>query len=245
MVNNIIKNFSNIKIGYGNPNGNFWFIGPEEGGSIKGNKDRIETWAELGEKEHFHDMKEFHLSLSKRKEYDSLNRFFIGEKSKLQSTWNGIMKILLPLNQIENTLQIRREYQSQQLGSRNGDTIIAELFQLSSKSLDDKDCLEYFGRTKKEYWQDYAPLRETLLCNQIRKYKPKVVCFYSTSFIENWYRRTKELNTDFHDYESINYLPMRYFKNSEILFVIIPHPIARSMNGNHEKIGLAIKKFIQ
>ncbi len=239
------ERFSKIKIGYGNPNGKYWFIGPEEGGSIEGNKDRIEVWSELGVNEHFHDMKEFHLSLSIRKDDYSLNRFFIGEKSKLQSTWNGIMKILLPLSQMENTPQNRRKYQSEQLGSRNGDTIIAELYPFSSKLLDDKKSLEYFGKRKKEYWQDYAPLRETLLCNQIRKYKPKVVCFYSTSFIENWYRITKELNFDFQDYESINDLPMRYFKNCETLFVIIPHPIARSMNGNHEKIGLAIKELIE
>ena len=245
-MNRIISKFARTKIGYGNPEGSYWFIGPEEGGSIEENKDRIEIWSELGENEHFHDMKEFHLLLSKREGYHGLRRFFIGEKIKLQSTWNGIMKILFQLTSIEKSEIIeRRNYQANYLGSQNGDTVIAELFQYSSKSLDDKKSLEYFGKRKKEYWQDYAPLRETLLYNQIRKYKPKVVCFYSTSFIENWYRITKELNTDFHDYESINYLPMRYFKNSETLFVIIPHPIARSMNGNHEKIGLAIKELIE
>ena len=222
-MNRIVSKFARTKIGYGNPEGSYWFIGPEEGGSIEGNKDRIEIWSELGENEHFHDMKEFHLLLSKREGYHGLRRFFIGEKSKLQSTWNGIMKILFQLTSIEKSEIIeRRNYQANYLGSQNGDTVIAELFQYSSKSLDDKKSLEYFGKRKKEYWQDYAPLRETLLCNQIRKYKP-----------------------DFQDYESINDLPMRYFKNCETLFVIIPHPIARSMNGNHEKIGLAIKELIE
>jgi hypothetical protein len=241
---NLIEKFSATKIGYGNPNGKYWFIGPEEGGSIKGNKDRIETWAVLGENQHFNDMKEFHLSLSKSKGYDSLSKFFLGEKSKLQSTWNGIMKILLPLNQMENTPQNRRKYQSEKLGSRNGDTIIAELYPFSSKLLNDKDSMTFFGKSKKEYWQDYAPSRENLLCNQMRKYKPKVVCFYSTSFSENWQRIARNLNPDFLNFETIDGLPMRYLKRRETLFVIIPHPIARSMNGKHEQIGVAIKKLL-
>jgi hypothetical protein len=244
MMKNMTKNFCNIKIGYGNPKGNYWFIGPEEGGDIKGNEDRIETWAELGANEHFHDMKEFHLSLTKRKDDYNLNRFFLGEKSKLQSTWNGILKILLPLTQIGNTTQERRKYQSEQLGSINGDTIIAELYPFSSKLLDDKDSMTYFGKSKKEYWQEYAPFRENLLCNKIQKYKPKVVCFYSTSFSENWRRITKELNSDFQEFKSIADLPMSYFKNNETLFVIIPHPIYKDMNGKHEKIGMAIKNLL-
>ena len=245
MVIDDLSKFSKIKLGYGNPEGDYWFIGPEEGGSIESNEDRIQVWSELGSNEHFHDMKEFHLSFSKRKDDYRLNRFFIGEKSKLQSTWNGIMKILLPLTQMENTLQNRRKYQSEQLGSRNGDTIIAELYPFSSKLLDDKESMTYFGKSKKEYWKEYSPFRENLLCNQIRKYKPKVVCFYSTSFSENWQRITKELNSDFQEFQLVDDLPMSYFKNSETLFIIIPHPIARCMNHKHQQIGLAIKELIE
>ncbi len=245
MVIDDLSNFSKTKLGYGNPDGIFWFIGPEEGGSILGNKDRIEVWSELGVNEHFHDMKEFHLSLSKREKYESLNRFFTGENSKLQSTWNGIMKILFALNETENIPQNRRKYQSEQLGSRNGDTIIAELYPFSSKLLDDKDSMRYFGKSKKEYWQEYAPFRENLLCNQIRKYKPKVVCFYSTSFSENWQRITKDLNPEFQQFKPVDELPMSYFKSSETLYILIPHPIFKGLNGKHEKIGMAIKRLLQ
>ena len=61
-MDNTIK-FVSTKIGYGNPKGRYWFIGPEEGGEIEGNEDRIETWAQMGANEHFHDLKEFHLAL--------------------------------------------------------------------------------------------------------------------------------------------------------------------------------------
>ena len=55
------------------------------------------------------------------------------------------MKILFQLTSIEKSEIIeRRNYQANYLGSQNGDTVIAELFQYSSKSLDDKKSLEYF-----------------------------------------------------------------------------------------------------
>lgn len=239
------ENFASTKIGYGNPKGDYWFIGPEEGGSIEGNEARIQVWSELGSNEHFHDMKDFHLSLSKREKYEDLQRFFTN-KVKLQSTWNGIMKVLFPMVKIENKIQNRRKYQSEQLGSKYGDTVIAELFQFSSKSLNDKKCLDYFDKTKQKYWEEYSQMRESLIRNHIEKYKPKVVCFYSTSFNENWERIIKELNPDdFRGFKSVSNLPMRYYKNKVTLFVIIPHPIARSINGKHEQIGLAIKGLIE
>jgi hypothetical protein len=238
------ENFASTKIGYGNPSGDYWFIGPEEGGSIDGNDDRIQVWSELGLNENFHDMKDFHLTLSKRKGFDELQRFFTN-KVKLQSTWNGIMKILFPLiSEKNNTLDNRRNYQKDFLGRKDGATIIAELFPFSSKSLADKKSEEYLNQSKKKYWDEYSSLRESLISDKIRKYRPKVVCFYSTSFNENWRRIIEKLNPNFQDFESASDLPMKYFKNKETLFVITPHPIARSMNRKHEQIGHAIKSLI-
>jgi hypothetical protein len=246
MVSELDKlQFASTKIGYGNPKGDYWFIGPEEGGSIEGNKDRIQVWIELGSNEHFHDMKDFHLSLSKREGYEELQRFF-SAKVKLQSTWNGIMKILFPLlSEKDKTLEKRRNYQKDFLGRKNGATVIAELFPFSSKSLADKKSKDFLTKSKEQYWNDYGHLRESLLCDQILKYRPKVVCFYSTSFNENWQRIIEKLNPSFQNFESIGDLPMKYFKNNETVFIIIPHPIARSMNRKHEQIGLAIKELIE
>lgn len=237
------NNYCSTKIGYGNPNGKYWFIGPEEGGDIKGNKDRMEVWSEMGMNENFLDMKNFHLTLSKRSKFKNISNFFQGKESKLQSTWNGILKILMSLTQNENDDKTRREYQSNLLGSSMGETVIGELYPFSSKSLNDSLSLKYFGKSKKKYWEEFSPNREFLIGQKIQKHKPKLVCFYSTSFKENWYRIIASTNpkSQIQFYYELN---MEYYKSNETLFVIIPHPISRKLNGKHSEIGNAIRKLL-
>ncbi|NBU05764.1 MAG: hypothetical protein EBT39_05395 [Sphingobacteriia bacterium] len=236
--------FVNTKIGYGNPKGSYWFIGPEEGGTIEGNKDRIETWSQLGANENFHDLKEFHLLLSKRNGFNSLQRFFIGEKIKLQSTWNGIIEVLFGIIGNDSLREERRVYQSIELGSKNGETIIGELFPFSSKKLNDETSKNYFGLSKKDYWEKFSIEREILLANQIEKYSPKIVVFYSTTFNSNWKRIIERLDTNFNNLQTHSDLPFSYHKTSKTLFVIIPHPIARQLNKKKKEVGVAIKKLI-
>jgi hypothetical protein len=241
-----LKKYVNKKIGYGNPSGDYWFIGPEEGGSINGNKDRVEIWYELGENEHFHDMKKFHLSLCglNEKYKRDLERFFIGDNIKLQSTWNGIIEILFGIIGNNNSKDEKRVYQSCLLGSKNGETIIGELFPFSSKKLNDETSKNYFGLSKKDYWEKFSIEREILLANQIEKYSPKVVVFYSTTFNSNWKRIIKTIDKNCNELKIHSNLPLSYHKTSKTLFVITPHPIARQFNKKKKAVGIAIKNLM-
>ena len=237
--------FVSTKIGYGNPKGAYWFIGPEEGGGIEGNEDRIETWAQMGANEHFHDLKEFHLLLSRREGFNNLQNFFIGEKIKLQSTWNGIIEILFGIIGNDNLRDKKRIYQSIELGSKNGETIIGELFPFSSKKLDDETSKNYFGLSKKDYWEKFSIEREMLLAKQIEKYAPKVVVFYSTTFSSNWKRIIERFDLNLNNIQTHAELPFSFLKTSKTLFVIMPHPRARQLNKKKSEVGKAIKELIQ
>jgi hypothetical protein len=240
-------NFTNTKIGYGNPKGAYWFIGPEEGGDIMSNHDRMKVWSELGENKHFHDMKDFHLALCNlNMNYkQDLERFFVGDKIKLQSTWNGIIEILFGIIDNPNSIEDKRKYQSNELGSKNGDTIIGELFPFSSKNLDDQMCEEYFGLSKKDYWANYSIAREILLAKQIEKYAPKVVVFYSTTFSSNWKRIIERFDSNLNNIQTHAELPFSFLKTSKTLFVITPHPRARQLNKKKSEVGKAIKELMQ
>jgi hypothetical protein len=246
MKKDVLLKFINTKVGYGNPKGDFWFIGPEEGGCINANEDRIKVWNELGENECFQDMKDFHLSLCCVNENykRDLERFFTGDKIKLQQTWNGIIEILFGLTSVDGSIEKKRIYQSTLLGSKNGNTVIGELFPFSSKKLNDENSFQYFGMSKKEYWDEYSNLRQNLLIDQINTYRPKVVVFYSTAFVDYWIQIIKTLDKKFNQLQSISDLHLSYHKSTNIVFVIIPHPVSRLLNHKKRRVGEAILNLI-
>ena len=233
-----MQKYISTKLGYGNPKGDFWFIGPEEGGDASSLIERVTVWNALGEDQPFHDLRQFHLAYK-----NGTQSFFEGE-IKLQKTWNGIIEVLFGMEGMEATLSSKKAYQSSQLGSSNGKTLLAELFPFASRKLDDQDWERLFGETKNQYWQKYSNSRIKLLTAQIESYKPKVVVFYSTSFSNYWNTiigncNAKELEVTSPD------LPLSLFKSDTTLFAIIPHPVAIQMNGAVKRsLGQKISQFL-
>jgi hypothetical protein len=219
-----MENYIATKIGYGNPYGNYWFIGPEEGGSIASLNQRIAIWNKLGKEQHFHDLKKFHLAYKKGTEH-----FFEGN-IKLQRTWNGLIEILFGIKGKEIKLEAKKEYQSNQLGAEDGETLLAELFPFASKSLNDSEWNELFGESKKDYWEKYANQRIQLITEQIEIYKPKLVVFYSVSFQKQWMEIIGSLNAEQIEINNNN-LPTTLFSNKSTTFCIVPHPVSIKMNG--------------
>lgn len=234
-----MENYIATKIGYGNPNGNYWFIGPEEGGSISSLNQRIAIWNQLGKDQHFHDLKSFHLEFKHGTE-----QFFEG-KVKMQNTWNGIIEILFGILDEEISLEEKKKYQSTFLGTDSGETMLGELFPFSSKSLNDNDWLHFFNVSKQEYWKKYSEQRVQLLTQKIMEFKPKLVVFYSESFQSQWKEiihalDAKQITTNNSD------LPLATFSNESITFCIVPHPVSLKMNGKVKReIGSKLRDIIQ
>ena len=231
--------YISTKIGYGNPNGNYWFIGPEEGGSVSSLNQRIAIWNKLGKDQHFHDLKSFHLEFKNGTEY-----FFEGNV-KLQNTWNGIIEILFGILDEEISLEEKKKYQSTFLGTDSGETMLGELFPFSSKSLNDNDWLQFFGTTKNEYWEKYSDQRIQLLTEKIKEFKPKLVVFYSESFQSQWKEIIHALDAQQITTNNGN-LPLATFANDSTTFCIVPHPVSLKMNGKVKReIGSKLRDVIQ
>lgn len=231
-------NFTSTKIGYGNPEGDYWFIGPEEGGSVSSLNQRIAIWNQLGKDQHFHDLKSFHLAFKNGTEH-----FFQG-RIKLQKTWNGIIEILFGILDKQISLDAKKIFQSTTLGSIDGQTLLGELFPFSSKALNDKDWYYFFGSTKQNYWELYAEQRIQLLTEKIQEFSPRLVVFYSASFDKQW--RTIIDSCDAIPIQANNSkLPMTIFTNKKTMFCLIPHPVSLKMNGKvkHE-IGVELRNLI-
>lgn len=237
MRHTITEKFTQTKLGYGNPKGDFWFIGPEEGGSAASLQERMNIWNELGSDEHFHDLKKFHLAYKNGTEH-----FFEGN-IKLQKTWNGLIEILFGIQGKETSLQSKKDYQSSQLGTTDGDTLLAELFPFASKLLNDSEWNELFGESKKDYWDKYANQRIQLITEQIEIYKPKLVVFYGVAF-SNYWEQIINLVGGKKIIQNSSDTNVSIFKSTVTTFAIISHPVAFIMNGDvKRKIGQVLANF--
>lgn len=236
---NGIEKFISSKIGYGNPYGDYWFIGPEEGGSAASLQERMNVWNELGSDDHFHDLKKFHLAYKNGTEH-----FFEGN-IKLQNTWKGLIEILFGIQGKEASLQSKKDYQSSQMGTTDGDTLLAELFPFASKSLNDSEWNELFSESKRDYWEKYANQRIQLITEQIEIYKPRLVVFYSVSFRKHWLKIVEFLMAQPIEIDKNN-LPITVFYNKSTIFCIVPHPVSVKMNGSVKySLGKMIHEFLQ
>lgn len=233
-----MQKYISTKLGYGNPKGDFWFIGPEEGGDASSLIERVAIWNALGEDKAFQDLRGFHLA------YKNGTESFFEGKIKLQKTWNGIIEVLFGIEGNEASVSAKKAYQSMQLGSLNGNTLLAELFPFASQKLNDKDWLSLFGETKNHYWNKYSNTRIALLTSQIEFYKPKVVVFYSTSFSNYWLTIISNCKAEKLDIQRPD-LSLSLYKSDSTLFAIIPHPVSIQMNGDiKRRLGQKISQFL-
>jgi hypothetical protein len=197
----------------------------------------MNVWNELGSDEHFHDLKKFHLIFK-----NGTERFFEGEV-KLQKTWNGLIEILFGIQGKENDLEAKKEYQSSQLGSTNGETLLAELFPFASKSLNDSEWMELFGESKKDYWDKYASQRIQLIAEQIEIYKPQFVMFYSVAFSNYWEQIINQV-VGKKIVQNSSDANVTVFKSTNTTFAVVAHPVAFSMNGDiKRKIGQTLANY--
>ena len=167
--------------GYGNLKGSVWFIGMEEGIGIDEDFP-ITRFQSTDEKEV--------VDITDNIAEDHHRWFQTGAAT--QRTWRPLIFILLyqRLGRVPSLEEIR-DYQINYFGRRKSDHAILELMPLPARSLKASDWIysdvQLNGlKNRKEYLATYKSERVKLLQALIEKHQPKVVLFYSRSYMADW-----------------------------------------------------------
>ena len=179
LLNEFVEKF----YGYGNYNGQLWFVGMEEGGgnSFSEIENRLNAWTHRGKNE-LEDLAQYHAEIG-------MTDWF-NDKPKLQSSWNKLIRILLSSKGQSPTTEEVREYQKILLGKSSGDNCLVNLLPLPSPSIErwlyaEHSQLHYLSdRLKYKKWCLKSRIEH--LRNRINQYKPKVVVFYSLGYYKYW-----------------------------------------------------------
>jgi hypothetical protein len=228
----LLDEFAHSFYGYGNYGGQFWFIGMEEGGGASFDEiaKRLEAWALRGRRE-TDDVAEYLAAIGITHLHNN--------RPKLQSTWSGLIRILLSSKgQIPTTEQVR-EYQRTSLGRLAGNTYLAELFPLPSPSLGDwlyaqHSALPYLV-DRRTYRQHCFTFRSAHLRKRINEYRPVVVVFYGFSYRMYW-----------QEVAGVDLLPesdgVYTGRNGSTLFIVTRHPADRGVTNEYfHQVGRLIQ----
>lgn len=167
--------------GYGNYQGRYWFVGMEEGGgnSLEGIQKRLQVWAERSQHE-LENVAAYHHDLG----YDE----FFTHPTKVQPTWNKLIRLVLSAQCQPFSLDDVKAYQRKQLGRWDGETCLLELLPLPARST---GTWLYSGFTtipglhsRETYRQQYAEARAQHIRQRVLEYRPAGVVFYS---VDGWY----------------------------------------------------------
>jgi len=235
MINNhidqLLGEFIHSFFGYGNFDGEYWFVGMEEGGgnSLEEIKKRLLVWAKRGKRE-LEDVADYHIQLG-------LDYLF-SERPKLQPTWSKLIRVYLVSKGESPTIEEVRSFQRDILGRLGGDTCLLELLPLPSPSTGEW-LYDYFNdisylKNRDAYKRVILRQRISSLKECIDKYKPKVVVFYSFGYREYW-RRIASV-----EFEKQK-VGFEVGTNLETSFVITKHPAAIGVTNDYFN---AVGRFI-
>ena len=216
----LVETFINTFYGYGNYQGDYWFIGMEENGghSEEDISNRISTWSKRGQHE-LEDVAEYHKAIE-------VNDLF-EEGARLQPTWDKLIRVLLSATLPEFNIEKVLTYQKKELGRSNRNTCLLELFPLPSPSVSDwrynqYSLLPYLAKrsTYKKYCLDF---RINHIKSKIKEFHPKVVVFYGTTYRKKWHKIADVpfsiIKQGLYEYE--------IGTNDKTLFAIVKHPTFR------------------
>ena len=179
----LLSDYMSTFYGYGNYAGDWWLVGMEEGG---GNSDaevatRLRLWGERGRKE-LEDVDMFSSS-------PDLAKWFT-PRPPLQSTWRGLIRLILSAEGRHTDTETTRVYQGTELGRVGSNNCILELMPLPSQSVGHWIYGEHSAlpelQTRQKYVEHIAPIRVAHLRRRIQDHKPKVVIFYSRKYQAWW-----------------------------------------------------------
>ena len=227
----LLWDFSNKFLGYGNIKAPIWFIGMEPGSPD--NKKLLEkffnVWADRN-KPAIDDVKASHLQIG----HSHYTRFF--EKPVIyERTWGGLIKILFAIDgNNEFTIEDVKKYQRDKFGQLNSNHCILELFALPAKNIKaqywDKHYRKHFNITKAEFFNKQLKNRISILKNLIIKNKPKSIIFYGTSY-KNYWEEVAECKID-----KVNIIDKKeifYKAFNKTKYIVCYHPVAHGITNEY------------
>ena len=215
--------------GYGSYEAPVWFVGMEEGGgSYDDIRRHIEHWDRRGGEE-LEDLRSFHIEKGQ-------TEFFEGARS-LQSTWRGLVRMLLADSGQDPSPDELRAFQAEQLGRSEGGNCLLELLPLPCRSLKD---IDWFYRERSslpilqrraDYREAVAPWRADWLRKRFQENSPRIVVFYG---VDRWYLRWWELiaGTRFHEIP-ISGHRTHFGRVSNTAFLVTKHPVTPGITSQY------------
>lgn len=238
----LLWDFSNKFLGYGNIKAPIWFIGMEPGSpdNKKLLKKFFTVWAERN-KPAVDDVKASHLQIG----HSHYTRFF--ENPVIyERTWGGLIKILFTIDgNDEFNIEDVKNYQKDKFGRLNSNHCILELFALPAKNIKtqywDNHYRKHFNITKAEFFKKQLKKRISIIKELIIKNKSKTIIFYGSTYKKFWeeiagckINQTKIFNEEKIFYKSFN----------KTKYIVCHHPVAYGVTNEYlAEVGkLAIKK---
>lgn len=219
LIRERIRNFW----GYGNLNSDVWFVGMEEGYNETNEIlfERFKATAHAAVFDIYEDLR-----------VDPGHVYWFEENAPTQPTYRPLIFIHRYLQTgTEPTLEEIRQYQIKQFGRKNADHAVLELMPLPSKSIKESDWLyansDVEGlRTRKEYLATYKPQRVRELHTLIQTHKPKLVLFYSRSYLPDWQQIAGI------PFEEVIPKKLHIAKNHGTVYAVVPHATSFGMSKN-------------
>ena len=227
----LLEKYIHTFYGYGNYQGDVWFVGKEEGGggSVDDVLQRLTAWSQRGRRE-LEDVCEYH-------EAFGVTHLF-GKRPVIQRTWGKLIRSLLKAKGQAVTVEQIREYQGQHLAREDGETCLLELLPLPSPSTGQwlySSCSELRQLQERQgYKEFYAAQRAHHIQQRILEHKPRAVVFYSSDlWYQHWWKVIAE-GVHFDTHES----RFQWGADGSTLFVISKHPTAPGVTNQYfEAIG--------
>jgi hypothetical protein len=217
-------------VGFGVPEARTWFIGLEQGGgeNLDELERRLTAWSQLGASA-FADLPDYCARIGERRWH--------GERARIQPTLGSLVRMMLASQGRVPTADSVRQYQSQRFGSTAGETVIAELMPLPSRSIGDwiYAATAVPGlETRADYVRTYRPMRIALLRDAIQRATPRSVVFLGLTGTETW---GEIANGQFAEGSA----GALWATVGKTRYVIVKHPTAfGARNSYFEEIGRAL-----
>lgn len=221
--------------GYGNFQGDYWFVGKEEGSgkSFEEIHKRLLIWHMRG-RNTLEDLREYHYAIE-------LTECF-NERAKIQNTWSKLIYILWIAHGRIPSVEDIRLYQRMKLGGSQSRHCLIELLPLPSPSTSHWLYSDYSQlhvlATRSDYYQKIAPIRAKYLQESVRQHQPKAVVFYSASkHYRQWWEQIADM--------AFSGGNPATGTNGKTLFVIMKHPVAHGVTNEYfQQVGQKIRTLI-
>jgi len=232
LTDSLIDAYIKTFVGFGNPDGRYWFVGMEQGGgtTIPEIEARITVWGDRGHRA-FENLAEYCDAFD--------NHAWFGAGAKSQPTWRQLIRIYLAAEGLPHSRQDALDFQKAKLGLFDGGVCLAELSSLPIRRTADWpyaafDGLPYLA-SREKYQRTVAPARVSLLRGLIERHEPGVVVCYGSS-----YQRWNGLAGCAFESTPIRSVYLAQTGTSVVL--VIPHPVAHGLSNEYfAEIGRFIR----